>query len=285
MRPHVELIHEDDYIWRPAEPELPLGEGRAKQRNLAVDEEDGSASLRVDFTADWGRPGGYHHADTEWYVLEGEIDLGGRRLGKGAYFHAPKGAAMPWVKAKEGTKILLYREYGDWGFDVAEKDADFARERLTVVDTEAMEWLAVDKPGPKPGLFIKMLHQDPETGFYSRLIWAKAGWDDHRLAHHPVYEEAYTISGSMDYNYGDLITGTYFFRPAWVKHGRFTSHEPEGCIWLIRSDGELTNYYTTNDRVEFHGDPENYDPETHGPVIAGIPVRSKSAGAWNGSGR
>ena len=41
MRPHVELIHEDDYIWHAAE--LPTGEGKAEQRNLSVDEEDGSA--------------------------------------------------------------------------------------------------------------------------------------------------------------------------------------------------------------------------------------------------
>lgn len=285
MRPHVELIHEDDYIWRPAEPELPRGEGSAKQRNLSLDEEDGSASLRVDFVSDWGRPGGFHHADTEWYVLEGEIDVGGKRLGKGGYFHAPKGAAMPYLKAKEGTRILLYREFGDWGFDVSDQDASFKREDFSILDTEAMEWLAVDKPGPKPGLFIKMLHENKETGFYSRLIWAKAGWDDHRLAHHPVYEEAYTLGGSMDYNYGDLTAGTYFFRPAWVKHGHFTSHEPDGCIWLIRSDGELVNYYTTNERVIVEGDPENYDPETQGPVIAGIPVRSKTAGPWDGDGR
>jgi len=283
MRPHVELIHENDYIWHPAE--FFGAEGTARQRNLSVDEEDGSASLSVVFDSDWGRPGGSHVADTEWYVLEGEIHVGEQRLGKGGYFHAPKGRVMPHLRAKEGTRILLYREYGDWGFNATEKDADFAREPFIVHDTAAMEWKAVDKPGPKPGLFIKLLHEDPETGFYTRLIWSKAGWDDHRLAHHPCYEEAYTIFGSMDYNYGDLVTGTYFFRPAWVKHGHFTSHEPDGCAWLIRSDGELINYYTTGERVIVEGTAENYDKETQGPVLAGIPVRSKSAGEWSGDGR
>ncbi|HEX9695252.1 MAG TPA: DUF4437 domain-containing protein [Actinomycetota bacterium] len=284
MRPHVELIHEDDYIWHGAE--LPFGDGRARQRNLSLDEEDGSASTSVEFLSAFERPAGRHLADTEWYVLAGEIAVGDTVLGKGGYFHAPKGVAMPKVAAKEGTRILLYRELGDWGFEVNEQTAEWARERdLIVLDTEAMPWDPVDKPGPKPGLMIKMLHRNPETGFYSRLIWAKPGWDDHRLAHHPCYEEAYTVWGSMVYNFGDLTPGTYFFRPAWVKHGHFVSHEPDGCAWLIRSDGDLINYYTTNERVIAEGTPENYDPETQGPVITGLPVRSKSTGEWSGDGR
>lgn len=283
MRPHVELIHEDDYVWHPAE--LPHTEGRARQRNLSLDEEDGSGSFRVDFDTDLTRPQGYHVADTEWYVLDGEITVGDRTLGKGGYFHAPKGLVMPAVTAKAGTRILLYREYGDWGFVPTDANADWAREReVIILDTEAMPWLAVETPGPKPGLHIKMLHRNEESGFYSRLIWAAPGWDDHRLAHHPVYEEAYTIAGSMVYNFGDLTPGTYFFRPARLKHGHFISHEPDGCTWLIRSDGDLTNYYTTNERVIVEGTPENYDPVTQGPVLT-APVRSKTAGEWSGDGR
>ena len=53
MRPHVELIHEADYVWHAAE--LPGGEGRASERRLSVDEEDGSSSLKVAFHTDWGR--------------------------------------------------------------------------------------------------------------------------------------------------------------------------------------------------------------------------------------
>ena len=282
MRPHIELVHEDDYIWHVAE--LPHSEGTARQRNLSLDEEDGSGSFRVDFDTDFSRPAGYHVADTEWYVLDGSITFGDTTLGKGGYFHAGRGVVVPAITVTAGTRILLYREFGDWGFVPASENADWAREPLVVLDTEAMEWLAVDKPGPKPGLFIKMLHQNAETGFYSRLIWAKAGWDDHRLAHHPVYEEAFTVAGSMYYNFGDLTVGTYFFRPAWLKHGHFISHEPDGCTWLIRSDGELTNYYTTNERVIVEGTPENYDPLTQGPVLT-APVRSKSTGAWSGDGR
>ena len=282
MRPHVELIQEADYIFHPAD--FPKSEGKAVQRQLSLDEEDGSASLRIDFLSDWGRPGGYHVADTEWYVLEGEIQLGDQKLGKGGYIHAPKGVAIPYLKAKEGTRILLYREFGDWGFEETDRNHKDAREELIVLDTESIQWNEVKVAGPAPGLMIKMLHRNPETGFYSRLIWAKPGWTDHRLAHHPVYEEAYTLGGDMVYNFGDLLPGTYFFRPAWVKHGHFISGEPHGCTWLIRSDGDLVNLYTTKEKVIIEGEPENYDPETQGPVISGLPVRSKSTGEWSRDG-
>lgn len=285
MRPHVELINQADYIWHPAE--FVGHEGRAWQRNLSVDEETGSASLRVDFETDWGRPEGYHHADNEWYVLSGSVRIGNETLGPHGYFRAPKGVLTPTIRVAPGTEILLYREYGDWGFDAAisNRPGTPMDHVITVLHTAEIEWTPVITEGPAPGLYIKMLHRDPETGFYSRLIWAKPGWADHRLAHHPVFEEAYTIAGSMVYNYGPLTPGTYFFRPARVKHGHFISNEPDGCTWFIRSDGDLINWYTTNARVVATGDAENYDPETEGPVIAGIPVRSTSVGEWDGDGR
>ena len=71
MRPHVELIDEKDLLWHPAE--LTHCSGEARQRNLSYDEEDGSASLKVHFDTDWSRPGGVHSAETEWFVLSGQV--------------------------------------------------------------------------------------------------------------------------------------------------------------------------------------------------------------------
>lgn len=255
MRPHVELIAEGDYVWHAAE--LVGGEGRASERRLSVDEEDGSSSLRVDFHTDWGRPAGVHHADTEFYVLDGEITVGDTTMGEGGYVHLPKGVEAPMVRIKEGTRVLHYREFGDAGFDAgATRWADAVGE-VTIDDTKKRAYEPVPVVGPAPGLFIKYLYRHPVTGFYTRLVFAKEGWGDHRLAHHPCYEEAYTVSGRMTYSYGYLDTGTYFFRPALVKHGHFVAEEG-GCEWLLRSDGELTNWYTTNEWMSWGGDAENY---------------------------
>jgi hypothetical protein len=150
---------------------------------------------------------------------------------------------------------------------------------------EQTGWREVTTAGPPAGLMIKPLHRDPETGITSRLIWAKPGWTDERLEHHEVFEEAYTISGRATYNFGELVPGTYFFRPPRVKHGRFASAGPDGCVWLIRSGGDIVNLYTGETEVVAKVEALNYDPETQGPVIAGIPVRSRSAGPWDGTGR
>ncbi|MEV6299986.1 DUF4437 domain-containing protein [Actinoplanes sp. NPDC051861] len=281
MRAHVELIHENDYIFHAGE--LPYGEGRILERRLSTDEEDGSSSLSLHATADWGRSAGIVHADTEFYVVSGSVLYGGRELGPGGYVQVPKGNAMDWLKIREGAQVLHWREYGDCGFDPLTSVGDSPSE-VTVVDANTLSWTEAPSVGPLTPLYIKLLHRDPKTGFYTRLIRAKKGWTDHRLAHHPCYEEFYTLGGKMAYNFGDIDEGTYCFRPAGVKHGHFIAETD--IDWIIRSDGELINWYTTAEWVKWGGHPENYDEHNHDhqPVISTLPVRSRSRGDWSGDG-
>ncbi|MFD9465448.1 hypothetical protein [Streptomyces sp. NPDC060027] len=60
MRPHVELIHEDDYVWHPAE--LPYTVGEVRERRLSSDEEDGSAALSLAFDSAASVTGGHFDA-------------------------------------------------------------------------------------------------------------------------------------------------------------------------------------------------------------------------------
>ena len=283
MRPHVELIQEDDLIWHDGE--FPHAVGGSAQRNLSYDEENGAASTRVRLEKGWRRPRGYHHAITEWYVLSGSVLVDGREHGKGTYWRAPRLMMVPEMRTETGAELLVYREAGDWGFTPSESSLEEAEDDWTLLSGDQMDWQAVATAGPAPGLFIKLLHRHPVTRAYSRLIWAKPGWTDHRLAHHPCSEEAYTLAGSMTYNFGDLEVGTYFYRPPWVKHGHFLSGEPDGCVWLIRSDGELVNLYTGHNVLIREEEALNYDPATQAPVVAGIPVRSRTAGEWSLDGQ
>jgi len=294
MRPHVELIDAEDLIWHIAE--LEHATGTAQQQNLCYDEEDGSVSARVKFTSDWQRPSGVHNALTEWYILEGEVTLGDQTLVAGDYWAAPKGVCTPAISVKKGTLILLFREYGDWVFEPCSADKDFVRkdQKLVVAHSSKMDWIDVESGSPMrfdlggtpvPGLYIKMLYRDEKTGFYTRLIKAKPGWREHPLAHHPVFEEAYCLEGSFDYNYGKMWPGTYFFRPALVRHGDFTAGD-EGTVWLLRCDGDLVDWYTDNAKVEMHGDAVNWGPEyphTLEPVLL-QPVRSRSIGPMKDPG-
>jgi quercetin dioxygenase-like cupin family protein len=294
MRPHVELIDEADLIWHQGE--FPHSTGAARQRHLAYDEEDGSLSAKVHFDTAWSRPAGVHVADTEWFVLKGQVRLGDNDapehvLNEGGYWMAPAGVLTPAINVDAGTEILLFREYGDWTFEPADRDRDGLRpdQVFVVVHSAQDEWIPVELGSPMrfdlggtpvPGLFIKMLHRDAETGFYTRLIKAKPGWREHPLAHHPVYEEAYCLDGGFEYNFGKMWPGTYFFRPALVRHGDFTSAAEDGCTWIVRCDGDLVDWYTTEASIEMHGNATNWGPEyphTLAPVLP-QPVRSRTIG-------
>lgn len=291
MRPHVELIDEKDLIWHPAE--FPHATGEARQRNLNYCEETGAASLSVEFTSDWSRPAGVHEAQTEWFIMEGEVHIDGQPLGENDYWVAPPGVLTPAIEVKAGTKILLFREYGGWGFEVRDSSWDTIKDyqKFDIVKTNEMEWYDITDPDhgspmdferggtPVPGLFIKLMFRDPETGFYTRLIKAKSGWREHPLAHHPCFEEAYCLDGSFHYNFGDMWPGTYFFRPALIRHGDFAAGE-NGTVWLLRCDGDLVDWYTDNASIEMKGDPQNWGPgypNTEEPVLV-LPVRSRSVG-------
>tara|TARA_R110002110_G_scaffold415748_1_gene654833 strand:+ start:70214 stop:71104 length:891 start_codon:yes stop_codon:yes gene_type:complete len=289
MRPHVELIDQKDLIWHPSE--LVGGTGQARQRNLAYDEEDGSVSAKILFDTDWARPAGVHDALTEWYVLEGEVRIGDEVLGAGGYWATPKGVAAPALSVKAGTEILYFREYGDWAFEARDSDRDDVLEdqKLVICHSAEMDWIDVESGSPMrfdlggtpvPGLYIKMLYRDEKTGFYTRLIKAKPGWREHPLAHHPVFEEAYCLEGSFHYNFGEMWPGTYFFRPALVRHGDFTAGD-EGTVWILRCDGDLVDWYTDNASMEMHGDAVNWGPDyPHTLAPAPLqPVRSRSIGA------
>lgn len=294
MRPHVELIDEKDLLWHPAE--FLKATGEAKQQNLSYDEEDGSCSLKVEFVTDWERPAGIHAAQTEWYVLSGKVTINDTVLGEGGYWCAPKGVLTPSITVEAGTQILLFREYGDWAFELATENGPDAKDgaEFVIKDASKMDWYDIEHPDhgspmdfdrggtPVPGLFIKLLYRDPETGFYTRLIKAKPGWREHPLAHHPCYEEAYCLEGEFDYNFGVMTPGQYFFRPAGVRHGDFTAGEKDGCTWILRCDGDLVDWYTENARVEVKGDPVNWGedfPDSEPPAMI-QPVRSKSVGEW-----
>ncbi len=279
MRAHVEMIHEDDYVWHPAE--LPGGQGDVLEQRFSVDEEDGSSSLMLSFTTDWSRGAGVPHADTEFFVVDGSLEYDGATLGKWEYLHVPRGVPMGALKVSAGSRVLHWREYGPSTFDLdGDRWAD-ARGDVTVTDPADLEWTSTIErtPGPLKPLYIKMLHHDKETDFYTRLIKAPAGWTEPRLPHHPVFEEFFTLEGRTASVHGDSTAGTYAFRPAWIKHGHYETLEE--TIWILRCDGVLVNLYSTDTWIDWGGTAENYDPETQAPIPSTLPLRSRKVGPWD----
>jgi hypothetical protein len=63
------------------------------------------------------------------------------------------------------------------------------------------------------------------------------------------------------------------------------SGEERGSTAIVRLYGTLINWITVNERVRPVGKPVNYDPRTQAPLMAGIPVRSRSTGDWDLDGQ
>lgn len=305
MRAHTEIVSTDDLIWRAAE--LPRAIGTARQQNLSYDEENGAASTRVFFASDWSRPAGYHEADTEWYVLNGQVMLSDRRLGANDYVRAPAGLCIPPMRVLAGTQALIFREFADWGFSVSATNrhafiprggntASDEPGELTIVQDNHASWAAnpygtVTKQDFQRKLKLKILFHDPspvrrDAGWLTNLVWAPPGMDGtgHGVEHHHVCEEGYGLSGRLDYNFGVFLPGSYFYRPPLVQHADFKDGGT-GHVLLMRVNGDLINWKTENLVVEAGGLAEDYDPADPDqvPIMISAPLRSRSAGTWPGA--
>ena len=281
-RPHVELVNVLDM---PAKS-LTLKGASAPTRLITLSEspQNRAVSAVLDVPAGWRRERGAN-PDTfvEHYLLSGDLRVGGLQLLPHHYYRTEPGtAAGPW-ESIHGARVLYFTEGDPLAWRTVSEPGEDLNEGTTWVDTNKMPWGDIFVAGPPSDgakLMIKLLYMDPNTKAYTRLILAQPGWRDHRTAHHPVVEEAFTIAGHMDYNFGALEVDTYFYRPPRVKHGFFQAY-PAGTVWIIRSDGVLENIYTEPD-----GTPVNWEPGTdRAPITVKDPVRSRRSGPWDGRGR
>ena len=91
-----------------------------------------------------------------------------------------------------------------------------------------------------------MLHYDEKTHGMTFLYCMVPGFWQDNISYHDCAEEAYHIWGtSWMMQFGDLPTGGYFWRPAYINHGCFASER--GILAIGRTDGDLHNH--------FHHDP------------------------------
>ena len=109
-------------------------------------------------------------------------------------FRAPAGLKIPPMSVQAGSEVLIFREYGDWGFTRSEKDRSRFVPRglntsstepgmLTVVDVARLEWLPnIYEGDTQRYLKLKMLYHDPappdnpRKGFMTMMCWAPPGW-------------------------------------------------------------------------------------------------------------
>lgn len=92
------------------------------------------------------------------------------------------------------------------------------------VDVEALPW----KPTPTPGIEMKILLKDEETGLLTALFrWAPG--TRLPLHEHVKVEQTYVLEGSIVDDEGEALAGNFVWRPEGNRH---VARSPNGALVL-----------------------------------------------------
>ena len=246
-RPHIEpYVELNDSYQAFALPGFPSG---SYYKVLSMDNDTGACSLKMKFEAGYWRDPGLSYSDVEMFVLEGRVQIGDQVHGRGHYFFTPAGVAQGAMRSSEGFEALVFYNDGLPNFLESDQHHELALHEASVslnAYTDA-PWLSVARrnPGVASGFTVKSLRMDPLTKANTFLYAAVPEFMQDNISYHDCAEEAYHIHGDCSMmQFGELPTGGYFWRPAYINHGCFWSRH--GCIALARIDGELYNYFHYN---------------------------------------
>jgi hypothetical protein len=299
VRPHVELVYQQDLIWH-ADPLGSAGD-QAELRRLSTDEESGADTVLARFGTGWSRPAGYHQADTEWFVLSGQVTAGEAALAAGGYLRAPAGKLTPPMTAAAGTRALVFSDGGPAAFVASDGDwNDFVRRgrgdisglpgELTIASTAGLDWEQTpwEEAGEGPASRVKVLYRQrplaPATAAEPvTALWeAPPGWADARFHHRGVFAEAYGLSGAIEYSHGRLSEGAYLYRPPRLQTSGARVAGGDPARLLVRLGDTAAPWHTSGAYVRVSGHAVNYDAAAaHENLIpSGLSVTSRSVRTW-----
>jgi len=92
------------------------------------------------------------------------------------------------------------------------------------VDVDKLPW----KPSRWPGVDIKVLMEDPETGITTSLTRFAPG-AVLPMHEHTALEQSWVIQGRLVDEEGEVTAGNYVWRPGGSRH---IARAPEGCLVL-----------------------------------------------------
>ena len=255
-RPQTENLNSADVAPVPWHPNgLPTG---IAIRTLNEDPDTGAVSGILEIPAGWEwATSGYCAADQEFFLLEGELQMGEHRLQSGGFCFYPNGVLQPQWRAQTACELFAIFD-GRPEYVTASKSTSGADINATVpfVDSWAMNWFdptSASDPSVafRPGIFVKVLRHDPATGTSTHLAGLMPGWFAEGIEVHPVREESLIISGDVNIatvggEPGYTCTvGGYYSRPAGVPHGPLASKN--GNVGIVHTDGLLGIDYQTDD--------------------------------------
>lgn len=241
-REHLEIIQAADIEWS----ELPAADwpAGAHVRVLSCDPASDALTAVVSLPAGYRRGPGAVTAAMQVLVLTGTLRIGEATRTTGFYEYTPAGAAQgPWT-VQDACELLLLAD-GRPNF-VPGRDGEAPVGRIAI-DTERMRWTRGRVPGPPPGLFSKTLRHDETTGARTFMCGSVPRYDYPMIEYHDCAEEAYHIGGDIRMGTsGEMVAGSYFWRPPYISHGPFYSRQ--GMIALLTIDGPLVNHFVDDPR-------------------------------------
>lgn len=246
-RPHIEPFCDRDVHFKNMT--LP-GFGNGLQfKMLSLDADSGACSLTVQLGAGYTQPPGFSWSEWEMIVIEGELKIGDRTVRKGHYFFVPAGYAIPQMSTSDGALVLMMYNTGEPSHVAADEHHALAQVNLyhDVDSYMDIPWAMgnVAKPSVAAGCLIKLLNYNPISHAMTFLYCMTPAFLQDNISYHDCAEESYHLWGtSWMMQFGDVPTGGYFWRPAYINHGAFASEN--GCIALGRVDSKLFNHFHYN---------------------------------------
>ena len=246
-RPHIEPFVDADVDFKNMV--LP-GFGRGfRYKVLSLDTDSGANTMTVQFDAGYSQPPGFSYSEQEIVVIEGEITVGDKVCRRGHYFFVPAGYALPAIKSESGALLLMMYNTAEPSHVESDSHHPLSRTELYHDVDSFMDivWAPgnVVSPSVAAGCMIKLLNFNPISHAMSFLYCMTADFHQDNISYHDCAEEGYHLWGtSWMMQFGELPTGGYFWRPAYINHGAFASHN--GCIAFGRTDSKLFNHFHYN---------------------------------------
>ncbi|MDX2222873.1 MAG: cupin domain-containing protein [Rhodospirillaceae bacterium] len=235
-RPHIEFVHAQHLPWSKRALPGPLGE--LDCRMLSRDPGHGDCTAILRYPPGWRRPGPEQlSAAHELYVLDGELDISGRRYGIDCYAYLPAGTTHANWGSERGAVVLAM-------FDAAPHIAAGAGTAVADPDGPAVPYLNLHEvPWSTAGIdpdvqFLRLakksLRYNARTGDATFVLECGGhthpnNWRERQLAH-PCVEEMFLLSGDIVGERGVMTAGAYFWRPPHIWHGPFGSRGGNHCL-------------------------------------------------------
>ena len=246
-RPHIEPFCDRDVHFKNMT--LPGFSPGMRYKMLSLDTDSGACSMTVQLDSGYRQPPGFSWAERELMIIEGELRVGDRQCRKGHYFYIPPGYAMPEIATTGGCLLLMMYNTSAPSHEEATEHHPLAQIDLyhDVDSYMDMPWAPGNlvSPAVASGCMIKLLNFNPISYAMTFLYCMSPAFFQDNISYHDCAEESYHLWGtSWMMQFGNLPTGGYFWRPAYINHGAFASQF--GCIALGRVDSKLFNHFHYN---------------------------------------